>query len=97
MGNGKLSHFRKCTSLCNEKMFTYTNFHHESGRNELWINAILRSIKYWLKIIKMNKSRYVRKVYNMMRHDDSPDNWAGKIKEVLYRYNCVHMGITACC
>ena len=33
----------------------------------------------------------------MMRHDDSPDNWAEKVEEVLYRYNCVHMGITACC
>ena len=49
--------------------------------------------KILVKIIKMSESRYVRKVYNMMRHDDSPDNWAVKIKEVLYRYNFV----TACC
>ena len=27
----------------------------------------------------------------MMRHDDSPDNLAGEIKEVLHRYNCVHI------
>ena len=61
----------------------------DTGRYKLWINAILRSIKYWLKIFKMSESRYVRKVYDMMRHDDTPDNWAWKIKEVLYRYNCV--------
>ena len=34
---------------------------------------------------------YVRKVYDMLRHDDSPDNSAGKIGEVLYRYNFVHI------
>ena len=39
----------------------------------------------------MSESRYVRKVYNMMRHDDSPDNWVGKIEKVLYRYNFVHI------
>ena len=61
----------------------------DTGRYKLWINAILRYIKYWLKIFKMSESRYVRKVYDMMRHDDTPDNWAGKIKEVLYCYNCV--------
>ena len=27
----------------------------------------------------------------MMRHDDSSDNLAGEIKEVLHRYNCVHI------
>ena len=39
----------------------------------------------------MSESRYVRKVYDMLRHDDSPNNSAGKIKEVLYRYNFVHI------
>ena len=61
----------------------------DTGRHEIGINAIVRSIKYWLKILKMNESRYVRKVYNMMLHDDCSDNWAGKIKEVLFRFNFV--------
>ena len=54
-------------SLCNEKMYPCTNFHPNlmiddgNGRYKLWINAILRYIKY-LKILKRNDSRYVRKV-----------------------------------
>ena len=70
-------------------MVTCTDFYPEcddynygdTGRYELWLNAILRSIKYCLKILKMSGRRYVRKVYDMMRHDDSLDNWAGKLKK----------------
>ena len=67
----------------------------DTGRYELWINATLRSIKYRLKILKMIDSRNVRKVYNMMRQGDSPDNWAGKNKK--YYIAIILYGITACC
>ena len=41
----------------------------DSGRYVLRINAVLRSIKYWIRISNMKDSRNVRKVYNMMRYD----------------------------
>ena len=61
----------------------------DTGRHELWINSTLRSIKYWLKILRMDENRYVRKVYNMMLHDDCCDNWAGKIKKVFFRFDFI--------
>ena len=59
----------------------------DSGRYELRIDAVLRSIKYWIRIINMEDSRNVRKVYNMMRYDGNHQNWCGKIKELLTHFN----------
>ena len=59
----------------------------DSGRYELRIDAVLRSIKYWIRITNMEDSRNVRKVYNMMRYDGNHQNWCGKIKELLIHFN----------
>ena len=59
----------------------------DSGRYELRIHAVLRSIKYWIRILNMKDSRNVRKVYNMMRYDGNHQNWCGKIKELLIHFN----------
>ena len=58
----------------------------DSGRYELRIH-VLRSIKYWIRILNMKDSRNVRKVYNMMRYDGNHQNWCGKIKELLIHFN----------
>ena len=39
----------------------------ETGRYPLYVNAIIRSVKYWLKIIYMDEFRLPRRVYEMMR------------------------------
>ena len=59
----------------------------DSGRYELRIHAVLRSIKYWIRILNMKDSRNVRKVYNMMRYDGNHQNWCDKIKELLFHFN----------
>ena len=59
----------------------------DSGRYELRIHAVLRSIKYWIRILNMKDSRNVRKVYNMMRYDGNHQNWCCKIKELLIHFN----------
>ena len=37
----------------------------------------------------MSDSRYVRKAYNMMVHENNTNCWSNKIKEILYRF---HLG-----
>ena len=62
----------------------------DSGRYELRIHAVVRSIKYWIRILNMKDSRNVRKMYNMMRYDldnGYHQNWCGKIKELLIYFN----------
>ena len=59
----------------------------DSGRYELRIHAVLRSIKYWIRILNMKDSRNVCKVYNMMRYDGNYQNWCGKTKELLIHFN----------
>lgn len=59
----------------------------DTGRHPLYINAILRSIKYWLKIQRMNEDRYPYKAYKMMIINvDTHNNWATKIRKVLIKY-----------
>ena len=50
----------------------------DSGRYPLYLVTWKRVIKYWLKILKMTKDRYVRKCYNMLLHFDllGYKNWA---------------------
>ena len=39
----------------------------DTGRHELYVKSVLSRIKiYWIKVLKMNNCRIVRKVYNMM-------------------------------
>ena len=57
----------------------------ETGRYPISITAKLRSIKYWLRILEMDPSRYPRKVYNMMLQSGNT-NWATDIEIVLCRY-----------
>ena len=59
----------------------------DTGRHPLFINATVRSVRYWMKILKMEDYRYPKKVYNMMLHRiDSLNSWAKKIKNILYEH-----------
>ena len=43
-------------------------------------------IKYWLKLIFCNESRYIRHIYNIMLHDltvmPEKENWAWFVKQL---------------
>ena len=57
----------------------------ELGRYALSINAIIRSVKYWSRLVSMQEDRYPRKVYNMMLTCDK-DSWAHRIRDTLCKY-----------
>ena len=61
--------------------------HDDTGRHELYIRSIICNIRYWLKILKMNDSRYVKKVYNMMLNRSTANSWTNQIKDILYNLN----------
>ena len=58
----------------------------ESGRYPLYINAILRAVKYWFKVLRMEDDRFPRLVYLSMLNMESK-NWASKIKDILNKYD----------
>jgi len=58
----------------------------DSGRFPLYINAHLRSVKYWLKLLRMDECRLPHDVYRMMlRYIDKGSNWASKVRDILVK------------
>jgi len=56
----------------------------DTGRHLLHVNAALRVIKYWLKILNMDEYRYPHKVYQvMLRTVYTNKSWVSKIKTML--------------
>ncbi|RUM93601.1 MAG: hypothetical protein DSZ28_07615 [Thiothrix sp.] len=59
----------------------------ELGRFPLSVNATIRCVKYWLKILGMPLSRYPRKVYQMLlSRNTEGENWVTVVKAALIRY-----------
>ena len=56
------------------------------GRYPIFINAAKRCIKYWLKIIRLPRSRYVRLCYEMLVHYDNIGhiNWVTNVRNHLF-------------
>ena len=66
----------------------------ETGRYPLYINAVIKAIKYWLKILRMGEDRYPHVLYKAMLYNvDECENWASKIKHILARYDLLHIWI----
>ena len=53
----------------------------ETGRYPVFINAQIRVVKYWLKILNMEEDRLPKRVYRMMLC--TSDNWASRVKQIL--------------
>jgi hypothetical protein len=58
----------------------------DCGRYPLFINAQIRCLKFWLKLLKMPDSRYVRKCYDYLVDTKVhlAVNWATEIKRLLH-------------
>ena len=58
----------------------------DCGRYPMYIESTKRCLSYWLKILKMQDHRYVRKCYNMMRHYDQfgYTNWVTLVRRALH-------------
>ena len=55
----------------------------DTGRFPLSINAKLRSIKYWLKVLNMSDDRLPKRVYDMNLCTSISNSWVSKIKSTL--------------
>jgi len=60
----------------------------ECQRYPMYITTYKRCIKYWLKILNMSDTRYVKKCYNMMLMDDANGrlNWVSKVRNCLCQH-----------
>ena len=59
----------------------------DCDRYPLWIESAKRCIKYWMKILMMSDTRYVKKCYIMQKllDDYGQINWVTKIRQLLFR------------
>ena len=58
----------------------------ETNRFPIYINSVVRCIKYWLKLTQMDETRLPKKAYNMLCDLDvkGKSNWATKVKVKLH-------------
>ena len=57
----------------------------ELDRYPIYLNSVLRCIKYWLKLTQMDNTRLPRKAYNMLYDLDArgKTNWVSKVRSKL--------------
>ena len=60
----------------------------EFGRYPVSVLAVMRSVKYWLKVVCMDNSRTPKAALNMLTSLDesSKTNWVSHIKHLLFRH-----------
>jgi len=52
--------------------------------------ASLRSVKHWLRILKMPVSIYLCKLYELLLNGETADcNWVGKLKTLFMKYGFI--------
>jgi len=56
----------------------------DTGRYPLSVGAVMRVVKYWLNLLRMDKDRLPYRVYEMMTQNlHYPNGWACRVKNVL--------------
>ena len=56
----------------------------ELNRHPITIDAKIRAVKYWAKILQLNDNRLPRQAYEReLKEVNKPENWAIKIKDIL--------------
>ena len=65
----------------------------ETGRYPLFVNIFVKSVKYWLRILKMPDHRFPYKSYKMLLylHEQYPKPWASSVCFQLYKYGFNHV------
>ena len=60
----------------------------ECGRLPLCITYMTRCIKFWLKVVRMDRSRYPLRCFLMLKgqNDIGRINWVTQIKSLLFRF-----------
>ena len=57
----------------------------DGGHYPVWIESSKRCIKYWIKILSMPDTRYVKKCYTMLKllEEYRQTNWVTHIRQFL--------------
>ena len=65
----------------------------ETGRYPLFVNIFVKSVKYWLRILKMPDHRFPYKSYKMLLylHEQNRKTWASSVCFLLYKYGFNHV------
>ena len=60
----------------------------ETGRYPLYIRTFVKSIKYWLKLLRLPQSRLCKQAYEMMvtQMEIGKQNWAYQVKKALSEF-----------
>jgi len=60
----------------------------ELGRNKLRVHRLIKCIKYWLYMLSLESSRYLRQCYDFQfkKAENGKECWALDIKNILYSY-----------
>ena len=60
----------------------------ETGRYPLYICAYVSCIKYWLRLTRMDETRFPRKAYSMLLllHENGKFCWASQVRKTLYEH-----------
>jgi len=60
----------------------------ELGRHPLYINTFSKCVKFWLRLVCMDNSRYPKKAYNMllMLQRQNYTTWVCSVRNVLYKF-----------
>jgi hypothetical protein len=81
-------HMYACKKLLSVSQKTpNTLIYGELGRYPLHINAQIKAIKYWLRLVEMADDRIPKAAYNKLKelNDKDKDTWVGGIKSCLCR------------
>ena len=65
----------------------------ETGRYPLFVNIFVKSVKYWLCILKMPDYRFPYKSYKMLLYlyEQNRKTWASSLCFLLYKYGFNHV------
>jgi hypothetical protein len=60
----------------------------ELGRYPLFINTYIKCIKFWLRVVHMENSRYPKKAYNMLMSLENQNytTWVADVRNTLFCY-----------
>ena len=81
-------HLKFCKKLLGVKRTTQNDFvYGELGRVTLQVNIFQSIIKYWLKILECENSKYIKYAYELILSDlqrkPNTVHWASKVKDLL--------------
>ena len=70
----------------------------DCGRFPIWIESTKTCIKYWMKILNMPDSPYVKKCYLLLKVLDEYGqiNWVTKVRQLLFSNGFGYIWIELC-